>query len=69
MKSIAWTELMTLGLRHLGIPPATFWDLTPAELAFIAGADAPAMSRTELRALMERFPDKEDINDGPKRQP
>ncbi|WP_339645812.1 phage tail assembly chaperone, partial [Jannaschia helgolandensis] len=32
-----WPALMAAGLRGLGLKPAEFWALTPAELAFLLG--------------------------------
>lgn len=54
-----WPALMRAGLRGLGLSPTAFWALTPAELAFLVGADgrtAP-LTRAELAALAARFPD------------
>lgn len=57
-----WGGLMRAGIVGLGLRPAVFWDLTPAELALMLGIDtaghgAGAMSRARLDALMARFPD------------
>lgn len=59
MSRIAWPSLMRLGLCELGLAPAVFWDLTPAELFVLAGLgpDRGPMGRTDLEALMRRFPD------------
>jgi uncharacterized phage protein (TIGR02216 family) len=53
---------MAAGLGLLRLPPATFWALTPKELAAAlnaalgpAGATPPA--RSDLARLMQRFPD------------
>lgn len=56
---MAWPRLMRLGLVELRLPPAVFWDLTPAELMLMAGFDdAPmALGRSGLDALLARFPD------------
>ncbi|MEL6587049.1 MAG: phage tail assembly chaperone, partial [Pseudomonadota bacterium] len=32
-----WPLLMQAGLRGLGLKPSEFWNLTPAELAFLLG--------------------------------
>lgn len=59
MKRIAWGRLMQLGLGRMGLTPAVFWDLTPAEFMLMAGigeADG-ALSRDGLDALIARFPD------------
>lgn len=55
-----WPALMRVGLRGLGLSPAAFWALTPAELAFLAGVDGAAdvpFDRARLDALVARFPD------------
>lgn len=59
MSRIAWPKLMRLGMVELGLPPATFWDLTPAELLLMAGVDEDraALSRAGLDELVRRFPD------------
>lgn len=60
MSRIEWARLMRLGLVEIGLRPAEFWDLTPAELMLIAGIDGRggmAMTRSALDALMARFPD------------
>jgi uncharacterized phage protein (TIGR02216 family) len=52
---------MRLGLVELRLPPEVFWQLTPAELLFLAGYDAQSadvLGRAGLEALMARFPDK-----------
>lgn len=55
---------MALGLGRLRLSPAHFWALTPRELeCALAGAfgDAAAaarpLGRSDLEALMRRFPD------------
>lgn len=59
MTRIAWPRLMEVGFRGLGLTPAAFWDLTPAEFLLMAGFREPAaMGRTGLEALIARFPDK-----------
>ncbi len=55
-----WPALMRLGLRGLGLTPAEFWALTPAELMLklgLDGADAP-MGRARLEELAGAFPDR-----------
>lgn len=54
-----WPVLMRAGLRGLGLRPAEFWDLTPAELRLMLGQDSGAapMGRDRLGALMAAFPD------------
>lgn len=59
MKRIAWARLMRVGLGRMGLAPAVFWDLTPAEFMLMAGiGEAPgALGREGLDALIARFPD------------
>ncbi|MCC1493417.1 rcc01693 family protein [Cognatishimia sp. F0-27] len=54
-----WPVLMRAGLRGLGLRPAEFWALTPAELQLMLGQDSGAapMARSRLDALMAAFPD------------
>ncbi|SDZ30844.1 phage conserved hypothetical protein [Jannaschia faecimaris] len=61
-----WPALMAAGLRRLGLKPAEFWALTPAELAFLLGhGDGRLpMDRAGLDALAARFPDTEESKDG-----
>ena len=37
MSRINWPKLMAAGLRGLGLTPAAFWALTPAELMLMLG--------------------------------
>ena len=61
---IDWRGLMRVGLARpeaggLGLRPAEFWALTPAELRTMLGleeADAP-MDRARLGELLAQFPD------------
>jgi uncharacterized phage protein (TIGR02216 family) len=56
---------MTAGLGTLGLAPDEFWAMTPRELvAALRGALGlvalpPAMTRSDLTALMAAFPDSE----------
>ena len=61
-----WGALMRLGLRGLGLRPAEFWALTPAELMVMAGAEASAlpMGRGRLMELLAAFPDGRRVADG-----
>ena len=55
-----WPALMRAGIGGLGLTPAAFWALTPAELRIMLGARAggPApMDRAALEALARAFPD------------
>ncbi|MBQ0803725.1 rcc01693 family protein [Sulfitobacter sp.] len=50
---------MRAGLKGLGLTPADFWALTPAELQLMlgtTGAQAPLLS-DGLTALMAAYPD------------
>lgn len=59
-----WPALMRLGmglprLGGLGLAPAVFWALSPAELALMAGEggqEAP-LSRARLGELLAAYPD------------
>ncbi|MFT6933382.1 MAG: putative phage protein (TIGR02216 family) [Paracoccaceae bacterium] len=54
-----WPSLMRTGILGLGLRPAQFWELTPAEMLLMIGdgrADAP-MGRAGLEALAAQFPD------------
>ena len=63
--TLDWAGLMRAGLRGLGLTPAQFWALTPAELMLMLGmgaADAP-MGRDRLAQLAAAYPD-EGAKDG-----
>ena len=52
---------MRAGIKGLGLRPAEFWALTPAELMLMLGHDAgeaPLLS-DGLAALMAAYPDSE----------
>jgi len=54
---------MAAGFGLLGLSPAAFWSMTPRELsAAVRGRFGPAPeappTRTEMMALMRRFPDQ-----------
>ncbi len=55
-----WAALMHAGFRQMGLTPAQFWALTPAELLMLLGRGTAAapMGRRQLEALAARFPDK-----------
>ncbi len=65
--SLAWDELMRLGLGTLGLAPRDFWAMTPVELqralegagVLVPGGGAGWMQRAALDALMRRFPDND----------
>ncbi|RFU13184.1 phage tail assembly chaperone [Rhodobacteraceae bacterium W635] len=61
-----WPGLMRAGMQGLGLTPAAFWALTPAELLLMLGeptATTP-LGRAGLEALAARFPDHKDDPDG-----
>jgi uncharacterized phage protein (TIGR02216 family) len=60
MNGLDWPGLMRAGMRGLGLRPAEFWALTPAELAFLLGHGdgRMPMDRAGLEALIARFPDE-----------
>ena len=53
-----WPALMRAGISGLGLRPADFWDLTPAELMLMLGpgGPVPATSAT-LASLIDAYPD------------
>lgn len=54
-----WPGLLRLGLGRLGLRPAEFWALTPAELMLMLGPPPTAgpLDAAGLAALADRFPD------------
>lgn len=54
--------MIGFGLGVLRLAPRDFWAATPSEIAAaargVAGPRAEPMSRGELAALMNRFPDE-----------
>ncbi|MEM9011815.1 MAG: phage tail assembly chaperone [Pseudomonadota bacterium] len=63
MSDINWPALLQLGLGRLGLRPAEFWDLTPAELSLMAGVVPGAASgfgRSRLEELAALYPDDGD---------
>ena len=62
-----WPALMRAGLQGLGLRPAEFWALTPAELRLMLGErqGVRPMARDGLEALLRAFPDKQgEMSDG-----
>lgn len=64
MSGLDWAGLMRVGLRPcaqggLGLLPAAFWALSPAELAMMLGLETaePPLTRARLMDLAARFPD------------
>lgn len=60
MNQFDWPSLMRAGMRGLGLRPAEFWALTPAELHLLLGRGdgAVPMRRDGLDALMAAYPDE-----------
>lgn len=60
MAALDFAGMLRSGLCGLGLNPAQFWDLTPAELAMMLGIEAGqgAMTRARLEAMAARFPDR-----------
>ncbi len=54
-----WAGMLRLGLGRLGLRPAEFWALTPAEFLLMLGPPAQAgpLDGAGLAALLARFPD------------
>lgn len=63
MSGVAWSALMRAGLQDLGLSPAQFWDLTPAELMLMLGTtwQSTPLSRARFEELTRNYP---DIRDG-----
>ena len=60
-----WPALLRAALQRLGLRPAEFWALTPAELALMLGQSggvAP-MGRAELDALLAAYPDEGRVDE------
>ncbi|WP_298494056.1 rcc01693 family protein [uncultured Maritimibacter sp.] len=59
MSGFDWTGLMRLGMRGLGLRPADFWALTPAELTLLLGHERGQgpLDRARLDDLARAFPD------------
>lgn len=58
-ETLDWPGLMRAGLRGLGLRPAEFWALTPAELSLMLGREAvrAPLTRARLGELEQRWPD------------
>lgn len=68
MGQFDWVSLMRAGIQGLGLKPAEFWQLTPAELQMMLDqfcGETP-LSRDRMNALLSVYPDEErkDANDG-----
>lgn len=59
MTGLDWPGLMRVGLRQLGLRPAEFWALSPAELLLMLGdgAGERPLARRDVLELMRRWPD------------
>lgn len=65
MSGFDWPTLMQAGIRGLGLKPAEFWALTPAELSLMLGREggvAP-LARSRLDELLSAYPDKNGVTD------
>ena len=56
---------MRAGMRGLGLKPAEFWALTPAELLLMLGegAGSAPLSRARLEDLSRTYPDSRGDQD------
>ena len=62
MSGFDWPGLIRHGLRGLGLAPAEFWALTPAEFLVklgYDGAQSAPLNRARLFEMAARFPDIE----------
>ncbi|MCZ4354196.1 phage tail assembly chaperone [Roseovarius aestuarii] len=66
MKGFDWPALMEAGLKGLGLRPAEFWALSPAEFRLMLGETkhAAPMARDGLEALIRAYPDDRGDDDG-----
>lgn len=65
MSRVNWPVLMRAGLHGLGLRPAEFWALTPAELEMMLGraGDPAPLARDRLQELLAAYPDENGVND------
>lgn len=63
MTPFPWTQAMQFAFGVLRLSPDAFWRMTPRELAHaiaaVRGTAVPALDRSGLDALLQRFPDDE----------
>ncbi|WP_341213563.1 rcc01693 family protein [uncultured Limimaricola sp.] len=60
MKRLDFAAMMRAGICGLGLHPAAFWALTPAELRLMLGPPGEApMGRERLMELCRQYPDGE----------
>ncbi|MFK7938051.1 MAG: rcc01693 family protein [Roseovarius sp.] len=54
-----WPGLLRAGLHDLGLRPAEFWALTPAELQLMLGrhSGTAPLARAQLNELLHAYPD------------
>lgn len=66
MRRLDWPGLMRAGLHGLGLTPAEFWRLTPAELMLMLGAETGSepLSRARLEELARAYPDRKEGGNG-----
>ncbi len=67
MSGFDWAGLMRQGLRGLGLSPAEFWALTPAELMLMLGQEGGAtapLGRARLMELAAAYPDVKGTGHG-----
>ncbi|MGR3803880.1 rcc01693 family protein [Marinibacterium profundimaris] len=59
MRAFDWPAMMRAGMLGLGLKPAEFWALTPAELRLMLGQTGAAepLNRAGLDALLAAYPD------------
>ena len=59
MNRLDWPAMMRAGMMGLGLKPADFWALTPAELRLMLGQTevAAPLNRAGLDALLAAYPD------------
>lgn len=66
MTAFPWAEAMAFGLGRLRLSPDAFWALTPREFAALAGKAGRGQppGRADLEAMLRRFPDMTESQDG-----
>lgn len=67
MSGFEWPVLMRAGMKGLGLRPAEFWALTPAELKLMLGEaqGVSPLARGQLDALLQAYPDQTgEMDDG-----
>ncbi len=61
MSALDWPAMLQAGLRGLGLKPAEFWALTPAELHMLLGSlpgPETSLGRRRLEELLAAYPDR-----------